>query len=66
MAFVFRSEKPQQQSKPNPNVGPGIYTHIQPLTISKFIIKIKYPKPMFPSAAWNPNSDKILITWPAW
>ena len=67
MAFVFRSDKPPQLNKPNPQVGPGIYSSIQLLTTSKSIMKTRYPKHTFLLAAWNLNSDKaLLITWLVW
>ena len=61
MAFVFRSEKAQQQSKPNPTVGPGIYHISQVLTTSKSIMRIRSLKLMFLLAACNLNLDKITI-----
>ena len=61
MAFVFRSDKPQQVSKPNAAVGPGILISIQLLITFKCIIRIKYLRLMYLLAAWNLNLDKLII-----
>ena len=66
MAFVFRSDKPQQVSKPNAAVGPGISIYIQLLITFRCIIRIKYPRLMFLLAAWNLNLDKLIIMFNLW